>query len=117
MAHGIMNKNEDGHMRGTVCMRAINEKFRLEVNTDKRGVKPPSHIIIGKAPLGHAYQAGLAYEYDINKGDMTGRIGFNLCFNDPDLGASSLWFSAYPNATMGWDLSFKREEKTQQEAA
>lgn len=72
---------------------------------------------MGKSPLGHPYQAGLGYQYQINKGDMSGREGFNLFFNDPDFGKDGLWFSAFPNSTMGWDLSLRRDEKPQQEAA
>lgn len=117
MAHGAMNKNGGGYIEGAVCTRAINEQFTLEVNHENRGDKSPSHIIMGKSPLGHPYQAGLAYQYQIKKGDMSGREGFNLFFNDPEFGESGLWFSAFPNATMGWDLSLRRDEKPQKAAA
>lgn len=117
MAHGAMNKNSEGYIQGVVCTRSINEQFTLEVNHENRGDKSPSHLIMGKSPLGHLYQAGLAYKHQINKGDMSGREGFNLLFNDPDFGKAGLMFSAFPNATMGWDLSLRRDERPQQQEA
>lgn len=114
-----MNKNADGIITGQFATRLINEKFYLKP-LSRGSEKAPTHEIIAKAPAGHYYSAGIAKEYNITRGDMSGRTGFNLWFNDPSFGEKGVNVDAYPNNLMGWDLrlsSFKPEQQEQQQAA
>lgn len=113
MSHGQLQFFEDTNiLAGRVVTRALNEGFHFKKNEDKRGDKGPDFLVMAKSPVGHEYHAGFAYQYQINQGEMSGNIGFNIVLNDPDFG-QVYWFSAFPKAQNLWDLSLKRDQKPQ----
>ncbi len=112
MAKGEMIRREDGRIFGKIVTRRLNEGFELVPNQNPVGRKPASHIIMARAPAGHLFEAGFAYQYQIERGDMRHHQGFNLLFNDPDYG-EGFWLGAYPRDANNWDLSFKKETPEQ----
>ncbi|MBU0799659.1 MAG: DUF736 domain-containing protein [Alphaproteobacteria bacterium] len=111
MAKGrLIVSEKDNGLVGQIRTRRLNETFQLMINTHPVGQKPASHIIIARAPAGHDFEAGLAWKYKIERGQMAGQHGFNLLFNDPDYG-KPFWVSAFPVAANQWDLSVKSDEE------
>lgn len=109
MSHGNL-KVQDGKLIGEIRTRRVHEKFWLVGNTRPVGQKPATHIIMARSASGHEFQAGIAWQHKIERGEFTGQNGYFLLFNDPDYG-QSMGFGAYPTGRPGeWELSLKNDK-------
>lgn len=114
MAKGIIEV-KDGTLRGEVRTYAVALKFKLEVAQGRTSDKAPTHRIIGMAPAGHTFEAGVAWEKDIRNGESKGQTCFMLQFDDPAFGADPVYFNAWPNNKEGgWYIEAERQKRDTQ---
>lgn len=112
MAKGQI-KLENGSLTGEIRTYAVCVKFKLETATNRSSDKSPSHRIIGRAPAGHAFEAGVAWEKEIRNGESKGQTCFMLQFDDPAFGAEPVYFNAWPdNKIGGWYIEAERQKRT-----
>lgn len=110
MAKGQI-KLENGALVGEVRTYSVALKFRLEA-AEGRSEKAPTHRIIGRAPAGHAFEAGVAWEKNIKNGESRGQTCFALQFDDPAFGAEPVHFNAWPdNKDGGWYIEAERQKR------
>lgn len=112
MSHGTMKIN-NGRYEGEIRTMRIFLKFYLEKNRAARSDKAPTHTIIAKSPAGHMFQAGIAWERGINRGDHAGLTMLSLQLDDPEFGDKPIYFSVFPDGH-GGDYSIQLERKKQE---
>lgn len=106
MSNGNM-KVHDGKYSGDIRTRSIHLNFWLEKSLSMPSHKSPTHTIWAKSPLGHSYQAGVAWERTIQRGDSTGQSMVSLVLDDPDFGDKPISFSAFPSKD-GLEIKLER---------
>lgn len=116
MSHGTM-KLEGNVFKGVIRTMRINLTFRLEKIQIRRSENAPDYNIVGRAPAGHAFQAGVAWERTMKRGDNVGQSMFSLSLEDPEFGDQPVYLSAFPNGQGGYDLTLERKRGEQVSSA
>lgn len=116
MSNGTMKVN-NGRYEGEIRTMRIFLKFFLEKNqAATRSDKAPSHLIIAKAPAGHLFQAGVAWERSITKGEHSGLTMFSMQLEDPEFGDKPIYLSVFPQGH-GGEYAITLERSRQQSVA
>lgn len=96
MAKGQIILKENGVFVGKLMTYAIALNFKLTVRQGLKTDKSPTHTIEGYSPAGHYFEAGVAWEKPISKGEKAGQTFFVLCFDDPVFGEKPVYYNAWP---------------------
>ena len=113
MSNGFI-KVANGRFYGEIRTMRVFLPFRLEPNSEARGESSPSHIVEAKSPMGHIFQAGVAWQRTIQRGDSVGKTMFSITIQDPEFGDQPLNFSAFPGGPDGQlTLSLDRKRNVQ----
>lgn len=115
MSNGTMKVN-NGRFEGEIRTMKIFLRFFLEKNKGARSDKAPSHTIIARAPAGHLFQAGVAWERGINRGESAGLTMLSLQLDDPEFGDKPIYFTAFPDG-VGGEYNIVLERKRQESVA
>lgn len=111
MSNGTMKVN-NGRFVGQIVTMAICLNFALEPQ-GRNSDKSPGYKVMAKAPAGHTFQAGVAWEYEIKRGEKIGQSMFSLTLEDPAFGDKPIYFSAFPQGD-GYKITLGRARSTQQ---
>ncbi len=111
MSNGNM-KVVNSRYEGEVRTMRIFLRFFLERNP-KAGAseKTPTHLIQAKSPMGHIFQAGVAWERSITRGDNAGETMFSIMLEDPEFGDAPIYLTAFPGQNGEYSLSLERKRQ------
>jgi uncharacterized protein (DUF736 family) len=112
MSNGKMKVSND-RVTGFFTCYALALNFWLEKNTNRFSDKAPHFVVMGRAPAGHSFQAGVAWEYIIKSGKSVGEIMYSITLDDPAFGEKPINLTAYPSAMGEWDVSIERKRAEQ----
>lgn len=116
MSNGSMKVN-NGRFEGEIRTMRIFLRFFLERNAAANSDKSPTHIIMAKAPAGHLFQAGIAWERTMRRGHNVGQSMFSLMLDDPEFSDKPVNFSAFPDNQGGYKITLERKRDNDQPAS
>lgn len=89
--------------QGNISSYHFHMPIKLEPRNGNFANNEPTHRIIGRAPAGHEFEAGVAWEGTVKNGDQRGKAYFTLKFEDPH----EVVYNAWPSRTMAGEFDIK----------
>ncbi len=115
MSKGSLKFNtQSGRHEGELATYHFQMNIALVQRPGEIKDKNPTHNIVGRAPAGHEFHAGVAWEGTLKNGGNRGKTYFTLKFEDP----KKMILNAWPSDVAGeFDIQVEKEQEPQPEQA